>query len=266
MDKSGRIFLLHRRLVVSAFNQSKTPCNSSNWSNRTLLISAVQFADHCFHPLRLRWCATGYRLLMPMVYWQAGWFSGRSEQELSNKASTARSEVTWGLDGGPWRQIPVSDGLPPPSSWHTSPAMYWSRWVSGFFILAGLQRHTTEYWSVVLLATYPCYVFTAFFPTASATPVEANSAHTVTGNIRRFNLWIVRWFTTELNTFPSAHVTATLGGSLVLLHFFPVLVWCLCWSRSGSRLGPCWAGIITRRMCFWQSVLTFAVYALSYLL
>ena len=34
-------------------------------------------------------------------------------------------------------------------------------------------------------------------------------------------MWIVRWFSIQLNTFPSAHVTATLGSSLVLLHFLP---------------------------------------------
>jgi membrane-associated phospholipid phosphatase len=46
---------------------------------------------------------------------------------------------------------------------------------------------------------------------------------TATGKIRTFNLWMVRTFSTELNTFPSAHVTATLGSSLVLLHFFPTI-------------------------------------------
>ena len=93
----------------------------------------------------------------------------------------------------------------------------------GVLYLEDLERHISDYWSVVLLATYPCYVFTAFVPTHPPRLVEKNSAGTVTSNIRRFNLWIVSSLTTQLNTFPSAHVTATLGGSLVLLHFLPAI-------------------------------------------
>ena len=185
-----------------------------------LLIASLQFADQFLPQFR----ASAVRdwlpvVLMPMVYWQAGWCSGR----LNKSFQTSLQRLDHKLLSG----------------WLPSLAKPSYRWVVACLELAyiscyvlvplglvvlhinGMQRHSADYWSVVLLATYPCYAFTAFFPTHPPRLLETGSANTAAGKIRRFNLWIVRLVSTQMNTFPSAHVTATLGSSLVLLHFMP---------------------------------------------
>lgn len=192
-----------------------------NGATGLLLITTVQFADQLFPSVAVSlihdWLPA---LLMPMVYWQAGWFSGRVNKNFQISLQRLDQKLL-----GSWMWSMAAK-----SSYRWVAASLELAYVSCYVLvpmglavlyLAGLQRHSTEYWSVTLLATYPCYVFTAFFPTHPPRLSEANSAHTFTGNIRRFNLWVVGRFTTQLNTFPSAHVTATLGSSLVLLHFLP---------------------------------------------
>ena len=200
----------HRRIAIAV-----------NGATGLLLITTVQFADQLLPPFAVSlirdWLPA---LLMPMVYWQAGWFSGRVNKNFQMRLQRLDQKLLgnwmWTMAAkSSYRRVAASLELAYVSCYVLVPmglaALY----------LAGLRRHSTEYWSVALLATYPCYVFTAFFPTHPPRLIEANSAHTFTGNIRRFNLWVVGRFTTQLNTFPSAHVTATLGSSLVLLHFLP---------------------------------------------
>jgi hypothetical protein len=185
-----------------------------------LLITAIGYAQQ-FLPefpasVARHWLPA---VLMPMVYWQAGRFSTR----VNKTFQTALQQLDHALLSG-WMPILSKPSL----RWIVASLelAYLSCYVlvpTGLAVLylAGLQHHATEYWSVVLLATYPCYIFTAFVPTNPPRTIELNSAATTTGKVRRFNLWIVRWFSIQLNTFPSAHVTATLGSSLVLLHFVP---------------------------------------------
>ncbi len=153
-----------------------------------------------------------------MVYWQAGWFSTKLNEGFQAKLQRFDRKLL-----GSW----VSNLKRPRFRWIVASLelAYLSCYVLvplglAFLYLAGLQRHATDYWSVVLLATYPCYAFTAFVPTEPPRTSEIKPT-TTPGKIRRFNMWIVRWFSIQLNTFPSAHVTATLGSSLVLLHFLP---------------------------------------------
>ena len=159
-------------------------------------------------------------LLMPMAYWQAGRFAGGVNESFQARLRRLDDKVF--------------------SSWMPSlAAKSGYRWAAGLLelaylscyplvpmglgvlYLAHMRNHATEYWSVVLPATYPCYVFTAFVPTLPPRLFETDSMHPNTGRIRSLNLWIIRWLSHKLNTFPSGHVTATLGGSLVLLRFVP---------------------------------------------
>lgn len=185
-----------------------------------LLIAAVQFADQFLPQFGVSavrdWLPA---VLMPMIYWQAGWCSGRVNKSLQTSLQRLDRKLLSG-----W----LPNLAKPSYRWLVAclELAYISCYVLvplGLAVLHinGLQRHSSDYWSVVLLATYPCYAFTAFFPTHPPRLLETDSAHTATGKIRRFNLWIVRLVSTQLNTFPSAHVTATLGSSLVLLHFMP---------------------------------------------
>jgi hypothetical protein len=197
-----------RRLAIAAFG-----------AIGLFLITAVQFADRLISPYAVSvardWLPVA---LMPMVYWQAGWCSSRV-----NKSFQAQLQR---LDQNLRRRWMPTIAEKPGFRWVAASleVAYISCYVLvplglAVLYLEDLERHSSEYWSVVLLATYPCYVFTAFVPTHPPRLVE--TADTGSSNIRRFNLWIVRSLTTQLNTFPSAHVTATLGGSLVLLHYLP---------------------------------------------
>jgi membrane-associated phospholipid phosphatase len=158
--------------------------------------------------------------LMPMAYWQAGRFSSRVNvsfqtrlQRLDEKLLRGRVPNQAVKPGFRW--IAASLELAYLSCYALVPMGL------GVLYLAHMRRHATEYWSVVLAATYPCYAFTVFVQTLPPRLFEADSIRPKAGIIRTFNLWIVRRLSIGLNTFPSAHVTATLGGSLVLLHFVP---------------------------------------------
>ena len=79
-----------------------------------------------------------------------------------------------------------------------------------------------EYWTIVLLSAYPCYILLPFIQLlpprlVERTDVFANRA----AYLRGLNLWLVRRITHGANTFPSGHVAASAAIALVLLRFAP---------------------------------------------
>jgi membrane-associated phospholipid phosphatase len=93
----------------------------------------------------------------------------------------------------------------------------------GALYVAGLKSAVNDYWTVVLLSAYPCYVLLPFIQLLPPRLVERNDQPTVVGHhFRRFNLWLVRHVTHEANTFPSGHVAASAAIAMVLLWFTPV--------------------------------------------
>jgi membrane-associated phospholipid phosphatase len=66
-----------------------------------------------------------------------------------------------------------------------------------------------------------------------------------------------------LNTFPSAHVTATLGSSLVLLHFVPSVGLAFVLISIGIALGAVLGRYHYAADVLLAAVLTVAVYALE---
>jgi len=230
------------------------------------LIVAAQFADQLWPRLAVSairdWLTAA---LMPMMYWQAGRFAGKPNERLQ--------KLLHGLDRE-WLES-VLQGLAARRSY---------RWISAVLELAyllcyvlvpfglavlyltHLRRYADEYWMVVLAATYPCYLLTAFFPTRPPRDFEIGSVSRRRGKIRTFNLWIVRHLSTQLNTFPSGHVTATLGGSLVLLRHVPSVGFVFLLISIGIMIGA-----VTGRYHYAADVivaaaLAVAVFALSVLL
>jgi membrane-associated phospholipid phosphatase len=88
--------------------------------------------------------------------------------------------------------------------------------------LAGFKNAADDYWTVVLLSAYPCYVLLPFIQLLPPRLVERRdqTGH-ANGVFRRLNLWLVRQVTHEANTFPSGHVAASAAIALVLLWFTP---------------------------------------------
>lgn len=160
--------------------------------------------------------------LMPMVYWQAGCFTRVPNERFQN--------LLHEIDEKWFRPLMIR--LAPHRSYQwiatTLELAYLSCYVLVPFGLAAMyitkiERYATEYWTVVLAATYPCYALTAFVQTLPPRVLSNDTMRPTSGEIRTFNLWIVRHASIHFNTFPSAHVTATLAGSLVLLRYTPVV-------------------------------------------
>jgi PAP2 superfamily protein len=185
------------------------------------LVIAVQFANRVlpFNTVSVfrDWLPAP---LMLMAYWQAGRFSRRPNERFQNylhklDRKWVETMLCRMADNRIYRSVSVCLELAYLSCYALVPfglvALY----------LAHMRSHANEYWLVILLATYPCYLFTAFVPTLPPRKVRTDSVPTRPGKIRAFNLWIIRQASIGLNTFPSAHVTATLGASLILLRYLP---------------------------------------------
>jgi hypothetical protein len=186
-----------------------------------ILVMAAQFANHFFPPFAVSvardWLPAA---LMPMVYWQTGRFSSGVNESFQTRLQRLDDKLLSGwmpsLAAKPiYRWIAASLELAYLSCYVLVPMGL------GVLYLADMRHHTSEYWSVVLVATYPCYAFTAFVQTLPPRLLPTDSVRPIGGNIRTLNLWIVRRVSIHFNTFPSAHVTSTLGGSLVLLRLVP---------------------------------------------
>jgi membrane-associated phospholipid phosphatase len=91
----------------------------------------------------------------------------------------------------------------------------------GALYLSGFSTAADEYWTVVLLSAYPCYVLLPFIQLLPPRLVEGTDASRRTVHLRRLNLWLVRRITHEANTFPSGHAAASTAIALVLLRFAP---------------------------------------------
>jgi len=183
------------------------------------LVTAVQFADGSLPPFAVSvirdWLPAP---LMLMAYWQAGRFSRRPNARFQNYLQKLDRKWVGTMlrsmaDNPIYRSIFVCLELAYLSCYALVPfglvALY----------LTHMRSHANEYWWVILLATYPCYLFTSFVPTVPPRKMRTESAPSRPGKVRAFNLWIIRQASIGLNTFPSAHVTATLGASLVLLRY-----------------------------------------------
>lgn len=186
-----------------------------------VLVVAVQFADR-FLPLYTvsvirDWLPAP---LMLMAYSQAGRFSRRPNERFQNYLHKFDRKWVGAMlrslaDNRIYRSVSLCLELAYLSCYPLVPfglvALY----------LTQMRSHANEYWLVILLATYPCYLFTAFVPTLPPRRMRTDSVPGQPGKIRAFNLWIIRQASIGFNTFPSAHVTATFGASLVLLRYVP---------------------------------------------
>jgi PAP2 superfamily protein len=161
-------------------------------------------------------------LLMLIVYWQAGRFFGKPHEKFQGwLAAFDRRWIGALLDR--WSR-----------QWNTT-------WIGTYFELAYLlcyalipcgvavlygsnhRAAVDQYWATVLPCSYLCYLLVPFaqslpprlLPGSGCTPYAKKYT------FRAMNLYILRRASIHLNTFPSAHVAATVGASLVLLQWAP---------------------------------------------
>lgn len=222
------------------------------------LIIAVQYTDVLLSRFTVSvirdWLTAA---LMPMMYWQAGRFAGKPNENFQKLLHRLDRENLGSLlqrlaVRRSYRWISAILELAYLSCYELVPLGL------GVLYLLHLRRYANEYWLVVLSATYPCYVLTAFLPTRPPRDLEMESVPPRPSKIRAFNLWIVRHISIHLNTFPSAHVTATLGGSLVLLRHTPMVGFAFLLVSIGIILGA-----VTGRYHYAADVIVAAALALS---
>jgi len=88
--------------------------------------------------------------------------------------------------------------------------------------LAHMRNNIAHYWTAVLLAACFCYVTTIFFETLPPRALPPGYGFPLSsGWVRNLNLWIVRFVSIQINTFPSAHVASGGAAALILLRFAP---------------------------------------------
>jgi hypothetical protein len=96
--------------------------------------------------------------------------------------------------------------------------------VGALYVLR-LARHSDQFWTVVLISTYLSYGVLPFVQTLPPRMLnEPWLPPMPLGAVRRFNLWILRNASIHANTFPSAHVAASVSAALVLARFAPAPV------------------------------------------
>jgi membrane-associated phospholipid phosphatase len=89
----------------------------------------------------------------------------------------------------------------------------------GLLYVSGREAAAGRYWMAILVPTYLCYALLPFLPTAP--PRDLEPARPATG-IRRLNQWLVHAGSIQANTFPSAHVAATMSAALALCVELPM--------------------------------------------
>lgn len=87
---------------------------------------------------------------------------------------------------------------------------------------AGMAEYTDEFWATVLSSSYLCYALVPLTQTLPPRSLpDGDASATRWSRLRILNLWILRHASIQVNTFPSAHVAASLAIALVVLRFLP---------------------------------------------
>jgi hypothetical protein len=121
-------------------------------------------------------------------------------------------------------------------------------------------RHADEFWSIVLPASYICYALLPFFQTLPPRTLAGREL-LPPGPVRRFNLLVLRHGSIQVNTFPSAHVAASLACSLALLTIAPWAGLAMLWVAMSIA-----AGAVIGRYHYLADAITGAAVAVAVLL
>ena len=157
-----------------------------------------------------------------MVYWQAGQFSRPPNERLQTWLLRLEHELLGAVLGhraSKWRHRWMAEYL-------EFAYLFCYPLVPlgvGALYLLHLGRFADQYWNLVLPSTYLCY---ALLPFAQTLPprmlAQEQRFSPPSTKIRALNLWILRHASIQVNTFPSAHVAATMAASLALIRVAPL--------------------------------------------
>lgn len=176
-------------------------------------------------------------LLMVMAYWQTGCLVGASNKKLQTRLETIDRKLFGAISGSRQNR--------------------WGRnWIVSYLecaylccylmiplgvvvlYLMKMRLYVQQYWTVVLPASYLCYALTAFFQTMPPHMRLRDPYFGAPSNkIRVLNLFIVRTATIRLNTFPSAHVAASVAAGLALFRHAPLAGIIYLWLSLSIAIG-----------------------------
>jgi hypothetical protein len=98
-----------------------------------------------------------------------------------------------------------------------------------------LESESDLYWTAVLIPTYLCYLMIPSLGTLPPRQLETGKRNE--NPLRSFNLWILLIFSSNINMFPSGHVTASLSAALVLMYAAPAAGWIFLIFAAGIAIG-----------------------------
>ncbi len=108
----------------------------------------------------------------------------------------------------------------------------------GVLYLAHMGRYSDEFWAIVLPPSYLCYAMIPFLPTLPPWQVGAQrAAMGAEKGLRGANFLIIRHLSIKTNTFPSAHVAASVATALALLHLVPLVGLVFLWMAVSIAIG-----------------------------
>jgi len=203
-----------------------------------ILLLAEQFLHLLLPPL---WVAV-VRDWLPapvllMAYWQAGQFFTNANREFQEKLN--------GLDR---RLFPIARWFAGERKIQTWCGVYFELayllcyplvpFGLGLLYLLRMGRYADEFWAAVLLPTYICYVMVPFLPTLPPRMLAGGEAFGKPAtSLRSLNLWVLRHASIQANTFPSAHVAATVAVGLELLCRVPLAGVAFLWVAVSIAIG-----------------------------
>ncbi len=202
------------------------------------LILAVHYASRLLPPLVVSvirdWLPSP---LLLMVYWLAGQFFVRPSEGLQSRLLHLDRKLAGPLF--PWLARRRS-----------------GNWIVAYLELAYLSCYALvpmglgtlyilhrgacadRFWATVLPPTYICYVMFPFLQTLPPRILEAARDDTSRGNkVRALNLWILHHGSIHANTFPSAHVAASVATALALFHVAPSIAFLFLWIAISIACG-----------------------------
>jgi hypothetical protein len=178
--------------------------------------------------------------LMLLVYWQAGQFFVRIQPDFQRRlarldetlvapillAVTRRSAGRWLLAYLELAYLFCYPMIP-----FSMAAVY----------LLRMGAEADRFWSVVLPATYFCYVMVPFAQMLPPRLIEEPwRAALPESPLRTLNLGILRHASIHANTFPSAHVAASISSALILTRLEPRVGLVFLWIAISISFGAVW--------------------------
>jgi hypothetical protein len=143
--------------------------------------------------------------LMVIVYWQGGQFFSKPHQKLQQYLEQFESRFV------------SLDQKPPHIYWEIAYFFCYPMVPGAVATLYALQLspQIDFFWTVVLAPTFLCHFIVSFFPTL---PPWKYRELKVEGFSRNINFLVIRHASIRINTFPSAHVAASMAVAFAMLH------------------------------------------------